>query len=194
LLGIALERFAKYGYHNTKISDIVQQAGVAQGTFYWHFKSKEAIALEIIDNGKREIAKVIEQGYRSHSGTVQDMVTASESLLASLFRFASQNRYLMELLLVGTGTDDNIRHKVHETRIEMEKAFQRNIERAMELNMLPQGIDSYIRASLLVSLIEGVIARWLFGPTVPESPLRSKTAEQLAAETARFEFFGLLGI
>ncbi|RCK10962.1 TetR/AcrR family transcriptional regulator [Bacillus licheniformis] len=40
LLHIALELFATKGYHAAKISDIVKQAGVAQGTFYWHFKSR----------------------------------------------------------------------------------------------------------------------------------------------------------
>ncbi|QQZ64363.1 TetR/AcrR family transcriptional regulator [Paenibacillus sonchi] len=193
LLGIALELFAKFGYHNTKISDIVKQAGVAQGTFYWHFKSKEAIALEIIASGRAEIAKVIGQGYRSHSGTVEDMVTASELLLTSLFRFAGSNRYFMELLYAGAGNDEVIRSAVNETRNEMERAFRRNIERAVELQMLPANIDSSLRAMLLVSLIEGVISRWLFGPRETESELSRKTAEELAAETARFEFFGLLG-
>ncbi|MNI72483.1 hypothetical protein D3C73_1284300 [compost metagenome] len=121
------------------------------------------------------------------------MVTASEMLLTSLFRFAGSNRYFMELLYAGAGNDEVIRSAVNETRNEMERAFRRNIERAVELQMLPANIDSSLRAMLLVSLIEGVISRWLFGPREAESELSRKTAEELAAETARFEFFGLLG-
>ncbi|GJM71749.1 DNA-binding transcriptional repressor AcrR [Paenibacillus macerans] len=194
LLSIAVELFAKNGYHKTKISDIVHQAGVAQGTFYWHFKSKEAIALEIIANGREEISKVISQGYRTHSGTVVDMVQASEALLKNLFRFASANRYLMELLLGSGASDEAIRQAASEARIEMEQAFRRNIERAMELGMLPQTIDPKLRAAMLMSLIEGMIARWLFGPQAPESPLSDITLDEISAQTARFEFFGLLGI
>lgn len=33
IIRIAMERFATQGYHQTKISDIVREAGVAQGTF-----------------------------------------------------------------------------------------------------------------------------------------------------------------
>ncbi|MFP4976784.1 TetR/AcrR family transcriptional regulator [Paenibacillus sp. CN-4] len=194
LLGIAVELFAKNGYHKTKISDIVRQAGVAQGTFYWYFKSKEAIVLEIIANGREEITKVISQGYRVHSGTVVDMVQASELLLKNLFQYASENRYLMELLL-GSGTSDEaIRQAASETRLEMELAFRRNIERAMELGMLPNTIDPKLRAAMLMSLIEGMIARWLFGPQDPESPMSTITLDEISAQTARFEFFGLLGI
>ncbi|MBB6675659.1 TetR/AcrR family transcriptional regulator [Cohnella nanjingensis] len=191
---IALERFAKYGYRQTKISDIVGQAGVAQGTFYWYFKSKEAVALEIIRSGQEKLLSVIQQGYRKQAGSVQDMVQASEGLLAGIFGFARDNRHLMEMLLTGSGGDETIRQAAHETRIAMEEAFRRNMNRAIELGMLPESMNPGVRAALLMSLIEGVIARWLFGPTHPESGIGERSAEELAAETARFEFFGLLGV
>ncbi|WP_430102644.1 TetR/AcrR family transcriptional regulator [Paenibacillus validus] len=193
LLAIAVERFAKHGYHNTKISDIVADAGVAQGTFYWYFKSKEAIGLEIIRSGRERLLQVIAKGYRSQSGSVSEMVEGSQRLLKDIFQFADENRYFMELLLTG-GEDESIRRASKETRIDMEEAFRRNIERATELGMLPGSMNLHMRAALLVSLIEGVIARWLFGPIHPNSDLARLTAEELAAETVRFEFFGLLGI
>ncbi|MBX0312473.1 MAG: TetR/AcrR family transcriptional regulator, partial [Sulfurihydrogenibium sp.] len=34
----AKELFSTKGYHETKVSDIVEKAGVAQGTFYLYFK------------------------------------------------------------------------------------------------------------------------------------------------------------
>lgn len=39
--------FAEKGYEATSVSDIVKRVGVAQGTFYWYFKSKEDIFHEI---------------------------------------------------------------------------------------------------------------------------------------------------
>ncbi len=194
LMRIALEHFAEKGYHATKISDIVGEAGVAQGTFYWHFKSKEAAALEIIEEGRNELLAVIAQGYRRDAGTVQDMVRASEALLYRLFRFAEENRPLMRLLLGGMAASEAVHRAIGETRVAMENAFLNNIRRAIELGMLPETIDARMKAALLMSLIEGVIARWLFGGELPGNGIEGKTAGQLAAETARFEFFGLLGI
>ncbi|MCD9022079.1 TetR/AcrR family transcriptional regulator [Cohnella sp. NL03-T5] len=191
---IALKRFAKDGYHPTKISDIVGEAGVAQGTFYWYFKSKEAVALEIVEDGRNQLLDVIAQGYRQDSGTVQDMVQASETLLCRLFLFAEANRHLMELLLGSMAASDTIRQAIGETRIAMENAFLLNIERAIELGMLPATIDAKLRSAFLMSLIEGVISRWLFATMLPGNGTQAKTAQQLASETARFEFFGLLGI
>jgi AcrR family transcriptional regulator len=194
LLDVAVKLFATQGYHKTKISDIVKSAGVSQGTFYWYFKSKEAIVLEIIAGGHEKIIEVISQGYREHSGSVTDMVSASESLLKNLLQFASDNRYFMELLLGSGSSDEVIRKAANDTRIDMELAFRRNIQRAVELEMLPQGIEPAVRAAMLMSLIEGTMARWLFGPQAPDSPLSDKTLDEIAAQTARFEFFGLLGI
>lgn len=194
ILQIALKRFAKDGYHATKISDIVAEAGVAQGTFYWYFKSKEAIALELVKEGREKLLDVIGQGYRREAGSVQDMVHASEALLERLFRFAESNRYLIELILGSGGGVETIRQAIGETRAALENAFLLNIRRAIELGMLPGSIDAEFRATMIMSLIEGVISRWLLGFAPPGSGIESKTAEQLAAETARFEFFGLLGV
>ncbi|MFC4809354.1 TetR/AcrR family transcriptional regulator [Paenibacillus sp. GCM10023250] len=192
-LEIALRLFAKHGYHSTKISDIVAEAGVAQGTFYWHFKSKEAIALEIVADGRARLLEVIAQGYRREPGTVADMVQASEALLVRLFRFAADHRYFMELLLQGGASTEPIRKALSETRAALEHAFHQNIQRAVELGMLPSAIDTEMRAALLTGLIEGVISRWLPGVGLSNNGMVSKTAEQLAHETVQFEFFGLLG-
>ncbi|MBW7456703.1 TetR/AcrR family transcriptional regulator [Paenibacillus sepulcri] len=44
ILDAAMELFQTKGYEHTSVSDIVKKIGVAQGTFYYYFKSKEEIA------------------------------------------------------------------------------------------------------------------------------------------------------
>ncbi|MGN7415861.1 TetR/AcrR family transcriptional regulator [Paenibacillus sp. SAF-068] len=193
IIRIAMERFATQGYHQTKISDIVREAGVAQGTFYWHFKSKEAIASEIVLTGKEKLLESIGQGYRKDAGSVEDMVKASERLFTDLFMFAAQNRYFMELLLKGIVTEESVQRLVEETRNAVETAFRHNMERAIELGMLPRSMDVPLRAALLVGMIEGMISRWLFGSDELHSKFSAMTASSLAAEAASFEFYGLLG-
>ncbi len=55
ILAHARDVFAKKGYHEAKIDDIVQAAGVARGTFYLYFEDKRAIFEEIVD---RTIARL----------------------------------------------------------------------------------------------------------------------------------------
>ncbi|AEI45749.1 TetR/AcrR family transcriptional regulator [Paenibacillus mucilaginosus] len=44
ILDAAMELFHTKGYEHTSVSDIVKKVGVAQGTFYYYFRSKEEIA------------------------------------------------------------------------------------------------------------------------------------------------------
>ncbi|WP_238020446.1 TetR/AcrR family transcriptional regulator [Oceanobacillus jordanicus] len=193
ILEVALKQFSDYGYHKTKVSDIVKAAGVAQGTFYWYFKSKEAIALEIIHNKEADLIAVVSQGYRDSKVTVQEVVQASETLFEDFFVFSQQNKYFMRLLLKGMETEDSVQSAILETRLKLEVAFQKNIERAAELGILPQK-DPMVQSALLVSLLEGMLERWLFNPQQGYSKLQSQSANQLAKDVVQFEFFGLLGI
>ncbi|MBN1290054.1 MAG: TetR/AcrR family transcriptional regulator [Actinobacteria bacterium] len=43
LVEAARQLFVENGYDATSVSDIVKAAGVAQGTFYWYFNSKEKV-------------------------------------------------------------------------------------------------------------------------------------------------------
>ena len=193
ILEVALKLFATRGYHKTKVSDIVQAAGVAQGTFYWYFKSKEAIALEIINNGQNSLIIVISQGYRESKGTVQEVVKASEKLFEDFFTYSQQNSSFMKLLLQGIETEDSVQTAILETRQKLEEAFQSNIQRATELGILPKN-NSAIQSAMLVSLVEGMLERWLFCPVHQHANLQKKSAKELAQEVVKFEFFGLLGI
>lgn len=58
----ALKLFEEKGYHSTKISDIVQDAGMAQGTFYLYFKSKEDMFRHVAEACLDEIVGALAQG------------------------------------------------------------------------------------------------------------------------------------
>lgn len=49
LMQAGLMLFSAKGYHDTKVSDIVREAGVAQGTFYLYFESKADLFTALLD-------------------------------------------------------------------------------------------------------------------------------------------------
>ena len=51
ILRAATRTFARNGYFNSKVADIASAAGVADGTVYLYFKSKEEILHSIFDRG-----------------------------------------------------------------------------------------------------------------------------------------------
>ncbi|MBP5624817.1 MAG: TetR/AcrR family transcriptional regulator [Lachnospiraceae bacterium] len=48
LLMTAYEMFSQIGYENTSIDMIIEKAGIAKGTYYYYFKSKEQTLEEVI--------------------------------------------------------------------------------------------------------------------------------------------------
>lgn len=54
ILRAAITVFARCGYFNSKVADIARQAGVADGTVYLYFKSKEEILHSIFDRSVEE--------------------------------------------------------------------------------------------------------------------------------------------
>lgn len=49
LLKIAYRMFIENGYENTSIDEIIAEAGIAKGTYYYYFESKEATLEAVID-------------------------------------------------------------------------------------------------------------------------------------------------
>ncbi|CAM4446516.1 TetR/AcrR family transcriptional regulator [Paenibacillus tarimensis] len=47
ILNTAARVFAERGYHNTSVKDIVGEAGVSVGSFYFYFKGKEELFVEL---------------------------------------------------------------------------------------------------------------------------------------------------
>jgi len=59
ILAAARRVFAARGYHRTGIADIVQEVGVARGTFYRYFDSKRAVFGEVLEQMMTEVVSVV---------------------------------------------------------------------------------------------------------------------------------------
>ena len=56
------------GFSRARVSDITASAGVAHGTFYLYFSSKEEILLELLKMVRDEMVKVIDRGLKTLKG------------------------------------------------------------------------------------------------------------------------------
>ena len=64
LLDIAYRMFISKGYENTSVDEIIEKAGIAKGTYYYYFKSKEQMLEEVIgmmiEKEKRSAEEVLD--------------------------------------------------------------------------------------------------------------------------------------
>jgi len=85
LIETALALFRENGCEQTSVSDIVKKVGVAQGTFYYYFKSKDDILSAVIDHYLREhlermVRQLIADDTINASQKLQMVIDASLSL------------------------------------------------------------------------------------------------------------------
>lgn len=61
MIRAALELFTTRGYHDTTTAQIAKKAGIAEGTIYRHFASKQHLVNELYRAGQRWATKVVHQ-------------------------------------------------------------------------------------------------------------------------------------
>jgi AcrR family transcriptional regulator len=66
IMDVALEHFAKEGYHSTTITQIAKNAGISKGLMYNYFDSKESLLSEIIMRSVKEGYKYFDKDRDGH--------------------------------------------------------------------------------------------------------------------------------
>ncbi|MGN6202470.1 MAG: TetR/AcrR family transcriptional regulator [Solirubrobacterales bacterium] len=85
---------ARYGYRDTSVARVVEQAGVSRATFYEHFADKEACFLAAFERAAGRIALVLPQIEAERSPTVR-AEQLLDDLLTNIVRDPAAARILM---------------------------------------------------------------------------------------------------
>ena len=122
--------FAQKGYHQASISDIIQRADIARGTFYLYFRSKRDIFNSILDELVRELEGLINRLDVDPSATSLEQL---KNILRSIIMFALEDRDMSQIVLRCTGgLDSEFDSKLrdfYETALSMiESSLQHGIE------------------------------------------------------------------
>ncbi|WP_158684444.1 TetR/AcrR family transcriptional regulator [Amycolatopsis orientalis] len=100
LVAAATTCFAEFGYNPTRIADIVQNAGVAHGSFYRHFASKGEILVAVVEPCVRDL---LETSRRSEPG--EDERSALIRATTSYFTTYARHRRLMRVTREASAAD-----------------------------------------------------------------------------------------
>lgn len=94
ILDAAAVVFAKRGYHRARTREIAQQAGVAEGTIYRHFKSKEDLLISLV--ARVAVVSLPQLAALGTGGEPRSLLT---SLLAAWLEGLDRNRNLLKAVV-----------------------------------------------------------------------------------------------
>jgi AcrR family transcriptional regulator len=159
LMEAAIQVFYEKGFQKTRVSDIVSEAKVAQGTFYLYFKSKDDIFLQICSRFKALFAALFEGTDNLFSGTSHEEI--QQRLLAfirDMIHLYTDNEKLAKILFYETGNFDcpfkEVWKGIYADFIDMLRRF---LERSRSDNTI-RFEDAETEAAFLV----GLFSRSLF--------------------------------
>lgn len=144
LLEAAVRLFNHNGYLETTPKHISDAAGLTTGAFYYHFKSKEALAAEIIDQSWPKAEQTLASYVDPHGSGIERLIDAEFAAVG----FA--NRDILQR--IGTDLRMAIGHlgaPAHRTYQERVKAFSLLVAAAFRESELRDGVTRKQASELL---------------------------------------------
>lgn len=182
LLDVALRVFSERGYHETRIADLIEAAGVARGTFYLYFDSKNAIFHALLDELVERIRGSV-VGVEMGDGAAP----LREQLILTLERvfavFDASPDLTACVLRVAVGLDPEIDKKLSELYGRLHDFIAMSLDNGVRLGLLRETDTRIVGWAVLGSikqLVEVLIDR------------RERDLRALAASLVDYNLAGLL--
>jgi AcrR family transcriptional regulator len=186
LLDAATWVFARKGYRRAGISDIIARAGVARGTFYLHFDSKESILLAVLDDFHDRTKRAFE--------ALDAAATAARSfgpraVLEASFRtwlefFAAHRDATRVVLREAHAIDSRFEDAFSELRQSALTRFATRFRKFQEEGLASRSLDAELAAHFQLGVLDELL-NWC---VLSEAHLDIGT---LASQFADFEWNGI---
>lgn len=79
ILQAAERLFCEHGYPNTKMQDIAREAEIAVGTVYFHFRNKEDLLLQLMDDIAFNIRNILAEAFQTGSAPMERFENAGRA-------------------------------------------------------------------------------------------------------------------
>jgi len=96
IIDAAIRVFARNGYYNSRVSDIAREAGIASGTIYLYFKTKDDILVRLFREKMAEWVALV----RKEVAAEREPLAKIRKIVALHFRVIQENPDLAEVVQV----------------------------------------------------------------------------------------------
>jgi AcrR family transcriptional regulator len=154
--------FARSGFHEARMDDIAEEAGLSKGALYWYFDSKDGIITAIFENlFNRELAQL--QGISDEPGSSRERLLKFVQLtFADLTEFISYSALFYEFYAQALRQEE-IRGTLKIYLRSFLAVLTPLIEQGIARGEL-RTVSSKESAIAIGALIEGTILLWIYDP------------------------------
>lgn len=157
IIQAAIRTFARSGYFNSRVSEIAKEAGVADGTIYIYFKSKDEILSAIFDEALDKFVQISEDKLKN----ISDPIERLETIAFLHLKYLGANRDLATVFQI------EFRHNIvfmeKFTRSKLRDYFRiirETIEDGQEKKAFRK-LDPKFGTKLFFGMIDEMVTSWL---------------------------------
>ena len=166
ILSAAAQEIYEKGYYNAAINDITRRAGVASGTFYVYFDSKDDLYKFLL----LQCSHIIRKHLNQVTGACKTRREAEEVGLREWLRFIQKNQYMYHIIWESLYVDKKLFLEYYET---FSHAYMKGIEIAKERGEIRPEINSEVLAWTLMGASNFLGLNWgMFTENSTESDLK----------------------
>ncbi len=166
ILDAARRVFGERGYHRTHVSDLIEAAGIARGTFYLYFESKGSVFLELLDELLDELrTSIVGVDTKGEAPPVEyQLVGTVQRLLGKVI----DNRFLTTIIVrEAVGVDEEVDRRLGAFYRELHDNIRRSLEEGKRMGFL-RDIDTEIAAFCVLGTIKQLMEQLVSGDVSPE--------------------------
>ncbi|MFA6308925.1 MAG: TetR/AcrR family transcriptional regulator [Clostridia bacterium] len=160
ILDTGAKIFAARGYHGTTVKDIVDEAGISVGTFYFYFSSKEDLFETLYDEMNEMYRIVLKDAIETISNNPVESICRAITL--ALLSFQNWNELARIMLIESVGLNQRFEAK----RLANNTRFSKIIEDVLQ-DLMDRGVislpNAHVAAMSFMGSVYTMIIDWLQG-------------------------------
>ena len=154
--------FAEKGFAETGVAEICSRAAISKGALYYHFESKQAIFLELIDRQLGELKDDLENTARDAVNIPENLLRLTH-LIPGLIQSDSTRAGIFLEAWSQASRDQGMREASLATFKHFEEIFTRLIRRGIDEGTFAP-LDPAVGARALLAVASGTFFRGLLEP------------------------------
>ena len=174
LYAAAVSLIGEQGYHGTTVDDIVERAGVAKGTVYYHFAGKEDLFQAMLTDGLRRLSDAFREQVDAHD----DPLDALDAIVCTELAFINDNQAFSKLLMSELWRGDRVwREALVMLRERYVSCIVVVLQRGVASGVFRADLDPQWAASIIFGTIATAALDWLlFDPERPMAEVVAATS------------------
>jgi AcrR family transcriptional regulator len=162
--------FGEWGFNHAGISEITRLAGVAQGTFYVHFKSKHHLMEQFV----KYLSGEMRFSLKTATQHLTDRRDAERVGIISFFRFLSKHRRIYRVVAESETMGQEMAMWYYK---KLAQGYQPGLIRGQETGQIRDDLPVPFMARSIMGLIHMVGLKWLVWNSSPQAAVPKQIVE-----------------